>query len=387
MQAIIGRLPAAKPATAGQVRHKYPGDRVVRPEAASKQAAWPPCALSERTAVLAALAYALPASDADAAPLALAKTQGATLCSSSSSAQAALQAAIMAARGRAGAAAATSSKQQGQQTAAPGHTEATCSAPLAIGLSKALVEAADAAQDSTDLRVASLLRMSPGPWQNPWFIELHEFSVTMITKALDRGSWSIKPPASARSDVAKFLRFKHRKGNITEPANLPSARKLAQAITGSKHAVAGNDLYMRARAAWTAQAQGVGAAAHVRLRKLPEPLKKRQALLDKRQQQLRQLKHASELAGGAGAGVAAAAPLAVPVGQRRARPADAAHDAETTALEPAQQAPTLATVQPAALPSAPAATSAQAGSAAAAAQAVPSGSASHACGAVDLCSP
>ena len=341
----------------------------------------------ERAAVLAALANALPDLDVDAAPLSHANAQGDTVGSSSSSAQAALQAAIMAARGRAGAAAATSSKQQGQQTAAPRHTEATCSAPLAIGLSRALVEAADAAQDSTDLRVAALLRMSLGPQQNPWFVELHESTVTMLTKALDRGSWSIKPPASARSDVAKFLRSKHRKGNITEPTNLPSARKLARAITGSKHAAAGNDMYTRAGAAWTAQAQGVGAAAKVRLRKLPEPRKKRQALLDKRRQQLGQLKQTSELAGPAGAGAAAGLQWARPVAQRRARPADAAHDAETNALEPVRQAAALATVQPAALPSAPAATSAQAGSASAAAQAVPSASASHARGAVDLCSP
>ena len=98
--------------------------------------------------------------------------------------------------------------------------------------------------------------------------------------------------------------------------------------------------------------------------------------------QLQRLKQASTAVVGAGAGAEAAAQT-VPAGRRRVRPADAVHDRETAALEPAHQAAALSAMQQAT----PAVAPIHMPPAAAGAQAMPLAVNVRARTTVDLCSP
>ena len=160
----------------------------------------------------------------------------------------------------------------------------------------------------------------------------------------------------------EFPRSNQTSRHLADPTNLYGACKLAEAITGARFALAEKDVYVSAytkdvyvsaNKEWTAHARGAGSSACVTLCKLPEHQAKRQELFDKHVNQLQRLKQASTAAAGADAGAAGAAPQTVPAGRRRVRPADAAHDTETAALEPAQQAAALSAMQPAAPAAAP----------------------------------
>ena len=277
MQVIIGPLQAPKPVP--QPHLGYPHSRY-NPPATPPQAA-PAHPLHERASLLVTLASALPAAGLRAAPLACENTAPAQAsASASTSAQAtahrdaasaahgALQAVLANMQGQRANAAVPSKQVQSSQNAASKPAAVKVSASLPYGMSNALIKAVEAAQDSMELRMAVLLAVTLTPPQHPWFHALLQSTLTSLNSTIDQGPWSIKPPAGARADLANFLRSNQTSCHLTDPTSLPGARKLAEAITGSRYASAEKDVYVSANKEWTAHARGAGSSACVTLCKL-----------------------------------------------------------------------------------------------------------------------
>ena len=218
-------------------------------------------------------------------------------------------------------------------------------APLVRGFSKALLAALDAARDSLDLRIAILQSVQLQPPTHPLFQALLHSTVESLSKAAVQTAWAIIPPAGCRADLAAFLRSPETQCSFTDPSSLPNARRMAAEFVGtSRRNASPHDIFMHSSGEWCTQTLGCGANASVLVQKVHSAHEQRCVQREQLVQQLERLQQAAGLAhggvacAGATAGAAAPAPNGAQAERRRARPADASHDAETAALEPALQA-------------------------------------------------